>query len=86
MDPSEQSLLFPYARYSGSTHPEKLLFNANLQEFSQRVTYLCLLQSNGKISPDDVIVQIGELWGQLEQSKIQLNIGNAGIGQEESSE
>ncbi len=35
------NFLYPRRRYQGSVKPENLVFNANLQEFSQRVSYIC---------------------------------------------
>lgn len=75
MDQPCRDFLFPRARYQGLMTPENLLFDANLQEFSQRITYLCHLHANGKLSPDEVFKEIELLWEQLETSKIELNIG-----------
>lgn len=74
MNQPSHAFLYPYARYQGSLTPENLMFDADLQEFSQRVTYLCNLQTNGKLSPDEVIEEIDLLWNQLEQSKAKLTI------------
>jgi hypothetical protein len=46
------NFLYPRSRYRGSVKPENLAFNANLQEFSQRVSYICGLQTNGKLNPN----------------------------------
>ncbi len=46
----KEKFLDPTAKYYGKFTPENLAFNANLQEFAQRVSYLCGLESNGKIS------------------------------------
>lgn len=69
--------LYPRARYRGEVKPENLVFNANLQEFSQRVTYICNLETSGKISPEDSYQQIKTLWKQLKHSKKQLGISEA---------
>ncbi|GBO54284.1 hypothetical protein APA_2232 [Pseudanabaena sp. lw0831] len=45
------------------------MFNANLQEFSHRVSIICSLETGGKISAQAAYLQIEELWQQLEQSK-----------------
>ncbi|HLO87158.1 MAG TPA: hypothetical protein VK203_19430 [Nostocaceae cyanobacterium] len=66
--------LYPHNQYYGQFKPEYLVFNANLQEFSQRVSYICSLQSNGKISPEDAYNQIKLLWKRLKDSKKNLNI------------
>lgn len=71
--------LYPRSRYRGQVQPENLIFNANLQEFSQRVSLICGLETNGKLSPEESFQQIEALWKQLKHSKKQLGIGkNAG--------
>jgi hypothetical protein len=69
--------LYPRSRYRGQVKPENLVFNANLQEFSQRITYICGLETNGKLSPEESYRQIKALWKQLKQSKKQLGIGKS---------
>jgi len=64
--------LFPQSRYYGTFTPENLMFNANLQEFSHRVSIICGLETGGKISSQEAYLQISELWSQLEQSKRNL--------------
>lgn len=75
MDKSD--FLYSRSRYRGTVKPENLVFNANLQEFSQRVSYICCLETGGKLSPEDSYRQIKALWKQLKQSKRQLGIGAA---------
>lgn len=70
------NFLYPYGRYHGQVHPENLVFNANLQEFSQRVSLICGLQTNGKLSPEESYEQIRNLWKQLKRSKKELGIGD----------
>ncbi len=74
---SKFNFLHPRARYRGVVKPENLLFNANLQEFSQRVSYICALETGGKLSPEESYREIKSLWKQLKHSKRQLGIGNA---------
>lgn len=69
--------LYPRSRYRGAVKPENLVFNANLQEFSQRVGYICSLETNGKLSPEESFEKLEMLWNQLKQSKQQLGIGNS---------
>jgi hypothetical protein len=64
--------LFPKSRYYGKFSPENLLFNANLQEFSHRVSIICALETGGKISTQEAFLQVAELWHQLEESKQNL--------------
>jgi hypothetical protein len=51
------------------------VFNANLQEFAQRVSLISGLQTNGKLSPEESYQQIHRLWKQLKRSKKELGIG-----------
>jgi len=66
--------LYPHARYRGSDRPNDLVFNANLQEFAQRVSYICNLETAGKVSPQDAYEQICQLWKELKHSKKELGI------------
>jgi hypothetical protein len=61
--------------YSGTVQPENLLFNANMQEFSQKVGYITSLETAGKISPEESYRRIKALWKELKSSKKQLGIG-----------
>jgi hypothetical protein len=72
---TEFEFLYPRSRYRGDVKPENLVFNANLQEFAQRVSYISNLESNGKISPVESFEQIEALWKQLKSSKQKLGIG-----------
>jgi hypothetical protein len=68
--------LYPRSRYYGQVKPENLVFNANLQEFAQRVNYICNLETGGKLSPEESYKQIKALWKDLKRTKKQLGIGN----------
>ncbi len=72
--------LYPRSRYYGPVKPENLVFNANLQEFAQKVSYLANLETNGKLSPEQAYLEIKELWKQLKKSKIELGIGENPFG------
>ncbi len=72
-----QAFLYPLARYYGEIKPHNLVFNANLQEFSQRVSLIANLQTNGKLSPEESYTQVEALWQQLQTSKNQLGIGQS---------
>ena len=79
MDKSD--FLYPRPQYRGQVKPENLVFNANLQEFAQRVGYICNLQTAGKLSPEESYEQIRSLWKQLKRSKKSLKIGSSeGLG------
>lgn len=67
-------LLYPHRHYRGKVKPEALVFNANLQEFAQRVSYICNLQTRGKLSPQESYSKIDTLWKQLESSYWSLGI------------
>ena len=71
----KNNFLYPYATYNGDIKPENLLFNANLQEFSQKIGYICNLETNGKITAGEAYEQIKDLWKELKRSKKQLGIG-----------
>jgi hypothetical protein len=49
-----------------------LAFNSNLQEFAQRISYICNLETGGKITPDEAYLEIKNLWHQLKDSKKNL--------------
>ncbi|MGQ9869487.1 DUF7219 family protein [Leptodesmis sp.] len=78
----KESFLFPRARYRGQVKPENLLFNANLQKFSQRVSYISSLETNGKISPEQSYQQIKALWEELKHSHKQLAIGQSSFNED----
>ncbi|UKO99123.1 DUF7219 family protein [Nostoc sp. UHCC 0870] len=67
--------LYPRSCYYGQFKPEYLVFNANLQEFAQRVSYISNLQTNGKMSPQEAYHEIKILWKQLKAAKKQLEVG-----------
>ena len=73
---SQSDFLHPRSRYRGQVKPENLVFNANLQEFSQRISYICCLETGGKLSPEESYRQIKSLWKELKRSKKQLGIGS----------
>jgi hypothetical protein len=64
--------LYPRSRYYRQVKPENLVFNANLQEFAQRVSLICSLETSGKISQNEAYKQIESLWEELRRSKEQL--------------
>ncbi len=75
---NHSEFFYPRSRYRGQVKPENLVFNANLQEFSQQVSYICNLETNGKLSPEESYQKIETLWLNLKQSKHLLGIGNSG--------
>ncbi len=73
----KEQFLAPHHHYSGQVHPENLVFDANRQEFSQRVSYTCALETAGKISPYQAYKNIKFSWKKLKRSKKQLRIGDS---------
>jgi hypothetical protein len=71
-DREKEDFLYPRSKYWGKFTPQNLVFNANLQEFAQRLDYICALETNGKISAEEAYEQIKHLWKQLQQSKQEL--------------
>ncbi|MFN6558432.1 MAG: hypothetical protein RMY28_001300 [Nostoc sp. ChiSLP01] len=70
----KHSFLYQKYQYSGKFTPNSLVFNANMQEFTQRVGYICNLQTAGKLSTEESYKQIEALWEQLKYSYQTLNI------------
>ena len=69
---TKENFLYPIENYRGEFTPQNLVFNANLQQFAQQVIYLCGLEANGKMSPEDTYNEIKKFWKQLKQSKKEL--------------
>ncbi|WP_308255124.1 hypothetical protein [Geminocystis sp. GBBB08] len=70
----KENFIFPHASYRGEFSPENLVFNANLQEFAQKVSYVCNLETNGKISSQSAYLQIKNLWKELKASMKNLGL------------
>ncbi|WP_088890159.1 DUF7219 family protein [Leptolyngbya ohadii] len=83
---SKDEFLYPRSRYRGEFSPQHLAFNANLQEFAQRIEFLCNLETNGKISPGAAYDEIKKLYKQLKHSKKALGISNSSGDEDGSSE
>jgi hypothetical protein len=66
---SKDRFFYPIGRYHGSFTVEHLAFNANLQEFAQRVSLICALETGGKISTEEAYEQIRALWHSLKKAK-----------------
>lgn len=64
-----EQFLYPRARFRGEFSPEHLAFDANLQEFAQRVSLICGLETGGKVPPEEAYTQIKQLWKELKKSK-----------------
>jgi sigma54-dependent transcription regulator len=77
---TKSSFLYPTSRYYGEVKPENLVFNANLQEISHKVTYLSNLAANGKISLEEAYERIESLMVNLDNTKNQLGVGDRPFG------
>ncbi|MGI8932771.1 MAG: DUF7219 family protein [Phormidesmis sp.] len=64
--------LTPRSKYQGEFSPQSLAFNANLQEFAQRVSLICGLETGGKISSAQAYDDIKKLWKEVKASKKNL--------------
>ncbi len=51
--------------YYGLVLPEHLVVNASLQKFAQRVSYICSLETSGKISSKEASKKIKTLCSEL---------------------
>lgn len=71
----KDNFIYPRSSYYGEFSPENLAFNANLQEFATRVSFIAGLHTGGKISTPDAYAQVKTLWHDLKRSKkhLQLN-------------
>lgn len=82
----KNNFLYPRTPYHGKVQPENLVFNANLQEFAQKISYICNLETGGKLPPDEAYKQIKSLWKELKRSKKALNIGKRPFDENDSPE
>jgi hypothetical protein len=80
------SFLYPSNRYRGNFKPENLVFNNNLQEFAQKISYICSLETAGKLTPEESYKQIRSLWKELKRSKKELGIGQQPLSGENNEE
>ncbi len=71
----KNNFLHPRHPYHGQVKPENLVFNSNLQEFAQKISYICNLETGGKLPPNEAYQQIKSLWKDLKKSKKELGIG-----------
>lgn len=72
---TKDDLLSPRARYQGEFTPQNLAFDSNLQEFAQRVAYVCGLETAGKINGDEAHRRIRALYEELARTHEGLGIG-----------
>lgn len=72
----KNNFLYPRSKYHGEFNLENLIFNANLQEFAMKVSYIASLETSGKISPQQAYKQIKVLYKKLRCSVQELEINN----------
>lgn len=72
----KSDFLYPHHSYHGEVKPENLVFNSNLQEFAQKISYICNLETSGKVPPEQAYKKIKSLWKELKKSKKELGIGS----------
>jgi hypothetical protein len=65
---------YPYHGPLDPNHPEALLFDANLQEFAQKVGYISCLETSGKLPPDIAFQEVEELWKNLKDATESLGL------------
>jgi hypothetical protein len=64
----KESFIYARSTYRGEFTPEKLIFNANLQDFAQRIGIICGLETGGKITSEEAYREIKKLWKALKES------------------
>ncbi len=67
------NFLYPRSLYHTQFELESLAFNAQLQDFSQRVNYICSLQTGSKLSSKEAHHQIHILWKKLKMTRKHLS-------------
>jgi hypothetical protein len=73
----KNKFLYPTRKYYGEFTPENLIFNSNLQEFAQKISYICNLETAGKISSPYAYQEIKKLWKQLKKSRKELGFNES---------
>lgn len=86
MPDNKDDFIYPRSRYYGDFQPENVVFNSNLQEFAQKVNYICNLETGGKLAPQEAYEEIKALWNDLKKSKKNLKIGKKDQNNEEKTD
>ncbi|MCL1495359.1 MAG: hypothetical protein M1G31_32100 [Pseudanabaena sp. Salubria-1] len=71
-NPDKDRFFNPISNFRGEFSPQNLAFNANLQEFTNRISIICALETGGKISSNEAYQQIKDLWIKLDASRQNL--------------
>ncbi|AGY56887.1 DUF7219 family protein [Gloeobacter kilaueensis] len=69
---SKDEFFNPRASYHGEPTLGNIIFNANLQEFANRVSLICALETGGQLSAQEAYREIRGLWKKLKESKENL--------------
>lgn len=67
---------YPKSPYRGHFTPQTFIFNANLQEFAQKVEYIAGLHSNGKMTTEDACQKLQLIWQELQKSQSLLDLNS----------
>lgn len=65
----KEDFIYPKSKYRGEFTPQNIAFDHNLQEFSQKISIICSLENNGKLSSIEAYKKIKQLWKDLKTSK-----------------
>ena len=71
-NPDKDRFFNPISNFRGEFSPQNLAFNANMQEFTNRISIICALETGGKISSNEAYQQIKDLWIKLDASRQNL--------------
>jgi hypothetical protein len=71
-NPVKDAFINPTGKFYGEFTPENMTFDANLQEFANRISIICALENGGKITTVEAYHQIKNLWKELKDSKRNL--------------
>lgn len=66
--------IFVHRPYQGYFSIKNLLFNSNLQEFTQYVSYIANLEKHGKLPTEEAYIKIDALFEQLQRTSQELGI------------
>jgi hypothetical protein len=55
---NKEKFFYPCSTYRGEFTPERLAFNSNLQEFAQRVSLICGLETVAKLRQMKFILKL----------------------------
>ena len=68
------NFVFVRRTYQGKFSIKNLLFNSNLQEFTQYACYIASLEKYGELSPEEAYNKIDAFFDQLQRTSQELGI------------